>query len=596
MNKKFVTFLLSAAILTGALPLSVYAADSTIAIETTADDVAGFSNIIGGNINWGSSNTILPTDAETPKENNVFLGIKGSYIVDVKNALKRINTIRKEACDEGVKDPRDKSRNLTPSDYVPIQWSSDLEYIARIRAAEASINRDHERLNGRINAFSMESPNGIRSWGEVLAWNGTQTVLQGIEQWYREKERWTENIEGVTGHYTQMIDPDNVYIGLATFVSSDGIYTTAAGEYSSQSAVDYDQNVAGLILDGSSGPAIKNCIQTVEVKKDKIKVGMSDFEHSLAASKNVQADFHLTLYGWKMELLSDVKWSSSNTKVATVNQKGKVTGVHEGTADITAEYEGLKVTKKIRVTGHANLILKDTKEPTCEEKGTKIYTCETCNETVKEEIPARGHKFGSWETIRPADLFSPEKQARVCTVCGKSEQRNFGSKIPGTMKINLSSITLKTKQKTKALKVTGLSKGDSVKSWKSSNTQIVNVTGKINGKCTITAGKKTGKAKIIITLKSGLKRTVTVSVQKNTVKTKKISKVPKTLKLQKKQKVILKPDVFPVTSGEKIRYISSNSKIAAVNAKGQITAKKKGTAVITVKSGAKTVKCKVTVK
>ena len=37
-------------------------------------------------------------------------------------------------------------------------------------------------------------------------------------------------------------------------------------------------------------------------------------------------------------------------------------------------------------------------------------------------------------------------------------------------------------------------------------------------------------------------------------------------------------------------------RIPAYRPKGQITAKKKGTAVITVKSGSKTVKCKVTVK
>ena len=67
----------------------------------------------------------------------MFLGIKGSYITDMQNALNRINAIRKEACDEGIKDPRNESRNLTSSDYVTIKWSSDLDYIARIRAADA---------------------------------------------------------------------------------------------------------------------------------------------------------------------------------------------------------------------------------------------------------------------------------------------------------------------------------------------------------------------------------------------------------------------------------------------------------------------------
>ena len=47
---------------------------------------------------------------------------------------------------------------------------------------------------------------------------------------------------------------------------------------------------------------------------------------------------------------------------------------------------------------------------------------------------------------------------------------------------------------------------------------------------------------------------------------------------------------------QKITYTTSNKKVAVVNAKGKITGKKKGTAVIMVKSGKKSVKCKVTVK
>ena len=52
-----------------------------------------------------------------------------------------------------------------------------------------------------------------------------------------------------------------------------------------------------------------------------------------------------------------------------------------------------------------------------------------------------------------------------------------------------------------------------------------------------------------------------------------------------------------LTKGDSIaKWKSSNNKIATVDKKGKITAKKKGTTIITVKSGKKTVKCKVTVK
>ena len=252
--------------------------------------------------------------------------------------------------------------------------------------------------------------------------------------------------------------------------------------------------------------------------------------------------------------------------------------------------------KTLEATGHAWGQGKVTKEVTCTEIGEKAYTCSNCGKTRTEEIPAAGHKFGSWTTRNQATVDSPEIQVRSCDICKKEEEREVGSKLEKTMTVSVSSFPLKTRQKTKVLKVTGLVKGDSIISWKSDNTKIVKILGKTNGTSTVTAGKKTGKARITITLKSGLKKVITVSVQKNTVKTKKISGVSKNLKLKRKQKVILHPVIAPLTSAQKITYKSNNTKIVTVNSKGQITAKKKGTAVITVKSGNKTTKCKVTVK
>ena len=68
------------------------------------------------------------------------------------------------------------------------------------------------------------------------------------------------------------------------------------------------------------------------------------------------------------------------------------------------------------------------------------------------------------------------------------------------------------------------------------------------------------------------------------------------LKIQKGKKYTLKPVVTPSNATDKITYKTSNSKVASINAKGVITARKKGKTTITVKSGKITVKCKVTVK
>ena len=249
--------------------------------------------------------------------------------------------------------------------------------------------------------------------------------------------------------------------------------------------------------------------------------------------------------------------------------------------------------QEIPALGH-DFVSKVTKKATCTTDGTLTYTCSRCNETKTETIKATGHKWSNWKRTAAATVFKPEVQTRKCSACNKSETRNVGKKLAPKATLNASTVTLKVKQSTSRLKVTGLAKGDSVKSWKSSNSKIFTVRGKSNGTCKIT-GKKRGTAKLQITLASGLKKTVKVKVQTAAVKTSKIT-VSKNVTVQKGKRVTLKPVVTPFTSSQKVTYTSSNKKIATVSSKGVVTGKKKGTVKITVKSGSKSVKVTVKVK
>ena len=238
--------------------------------------------------------------------------------------------------------------------------------------------------------------------------------------------------------------------------------------------------------------------------------------------------------------------------------------------------------QEIPALGH-DFVSKVTKKATCTADGTLTYTCSRCNETKTETIKATGHKWSNWKRTTAATVFKPEVQTR-----------NIGKKLAPKATLNASTVTLKVKQSTSRLKVTGLAKGDSVKSWKSSNSKIFTVRGKSNGTCKIT-GKKRGTAKLQITLASGLKKTVKVKVQTAAVKTSKIT-VSKNVTVRKGKRVTLKPVVTPFTSRQKVTYTSSNKKIATVSSKGVVTGKKKGTVKITVKSGSKSVKVTVKVK
>lgn len=253
-------------------------------------------------------------------------------------------------------------------------------------------------------------------------------------------------------------------------------------------------------------------------------------------------------------------------------------------------------TETIAAAGHSWNSGIITKGATCTVSGVKTYLCTKCKETKTEAIPAAGHSWGAWTVTKAATVFEPASETRTCSICKTAESRTSGSKLSPTMKVNASSITLKTGQSTKALKVTGLADGDYVKSWKSKKTSLVKVSGKSDGTCTIKAQKKTGSTSIVITLASGKTKTIKVKVQKSTVTTTKISGISKKLTLKKGKSVTLAPVLTPITSTQKVTYKTSDKKVVTVNSKGKLTAKKKGKAVITITSGKKSVKCTVTVK
>ena len=144
------------------------------------------------------------------------------------------------------------------------------------------------------------------------------------------------------------------------------------------------------------------------------------------------------------------------------------------------------------------------------------------------------------------------------------------------VKLNKTKLTL-VKGKSYTLKVMGNKK--KIK-WSTSNKKvaIVNSKGKVTGKkagtCTITAKIGSKKYKCKVTVKNPIKLNKTkVTLNKGKTYTLKVSGTKK-----------------------KVTWSSSNKKVATVNSKGKVTAKKKGIVTITAKADGLTVKSKVTVK
>lgn len=237
-----------------------------------------------------------------------------------------------------------------------------------------------------------------------------------------------------------------------------------------------------------------------------------------------------------------------------------------------------------------NYVTITDKEPTCAEPGSAHEECSICHEKKSEvkEIPATGkHSFGAYKTVKAATVLSTGTKERVCTVCHKTETASI-AKLPATIKLSATKLTVDAGKTLASPKVT-FGKGDGIKNWKSSNAAVVAVNAK-TGKMT---AKKAGSAKVTVTLNSGKKATVEVKVQAHTQK---LKANRTSVNLKKGKTFQLKVTVTPKDSVDKVSYKSSNSKVAAVNSKGKIMAKKKGTAVISIVSGKKKISCKVTVK
>ena len=132
--------------------------------KLTAAVLAGAMLVSGGAVSMtvsaASAKPVLNTDVTVPSAGNVLIGMEGTYANDIKAALDLVNQYRREACNNGYPNPVD-GKKLTPSDYVPMQWSAGLEYLARIRAAESSQTIAHTNAPTALTVLPFRRPAAI---------------------------------------------------------------------------------------------------------------------------------------------------------------------------------------------------------------------------------------------------------------------------------------------------------------------------------------------------------------------------------------------------------------------------------------------------
>ena len=288
-----------------------------------------------------------------------------------------------------------------------------------------------------------------------------------------------------------------------------------------------------------------------------------------------------------------VTWTTSNSSVATVSD-GKVTAVSAGTATITAESNNGK-------TAICQVTVKSVPESiTLNKTLATLGVKQTCTLTASVN-PTDCVTEYSW-TSNNVDVATVNSTGKItakkvgtATITVKTSNGKTAAcevtvkKAPDSVTLNKTSVTMGVKQ-TCTLTAT-LSPDDSATycTWTSSDKTIATVT---------SAGKVTAKkvGKVTITVKTSNGKTATCIIT--------VKKAPDSITLNKTETTIkkgqtetLKATLNPTNSATYCSWSSSDKTIATVNSNGVVTAKKKGTATITVKtSNGKVATCTVTVK
>lgn len=296
----------------------------------------------------------------TPSSGNIIVGVEGTnYTSDLQSLLNEINTLRKEACEAGnVPDPRDTSRMLTPSDYVPLKIGKNCQKAAEIRAVEASFNLEHTRPNGKSSSSALKTLYPKATYvGENLAWGYEKRTR--MEGWINEKDAWISTggeWNNSTGHYANLINPSYNYTGISTFnPANDSLqydWECTAGCYSKQ-----DEPLTSL-------PGAQNAtyIQKIEVPISKIvKKSISGADRvilnktaafSLSVDMAFNAKYACTVTD--CPVYGTTTWTSSNPNILTIDANGVATGKKEGSVTITATSGGITATRTLNVTVYKN--------------------------------------------------------------------------------------------------------------------------------------------------------------------------------------------------------------------------------------------------
>ena len=469
---------------------------------------------------------------------------------------------------------------VTGIKYVPVQVKAE-DYADF--AAKYPVVKNGETLVGGF------SENNLKAYSETanvtVNTNGLKTVTKNEDGSFSFSARKTGTESGIQG----------TDLKVATGIKPE--VKTASGSYGEFLRVDLNGNYGGL---GAAMQAVKwdyygngnTVLATYGTKfaADNwmhkmmgIQLGLThSVRCQLPAGTDGTGHWKLTVYALGYQDYT-FEFDATATNIVTPTDPSTI-----DTTALKATLEKVKALNKDDYTEESWKKVEDEATETQEmlkeieaaikNKTTVAFSQAAVDEQVNEHLTAAIN--GLVKKEKPVEpVVTPDVKPTVTP--GKNETKPIATPTPVvkpgiTAKVSQVYVGKKATIKVIKTKVTGKV------TFKSSNKKVATVNSK-----GVIKGKKAGKA--VITVKVGkYTKKLTVKVKKPSFKL-----VKSSVKLKKGKKTTIRVKAAPVS---KVTYKTSNKKVATVNSKGVVTAKKKGTAKITVKCNGITRTFKVTVK
>ena len=300
-----------------------------------------------------------------------------------------------------------------------------------------------------------------------------------------------------------------------------------------------------------------------------------------------------------------VIWSSSNTDVVSVDKDGNVTAIKAGTATITVTTKDGKYKAEAEVTVSADVVNVKSVSLDKTSLDLKVNETGTLKATVKPSDAT--NKGVTWSSSN-SNVASVDNNGKVtakaagtATITVTTKDGNYKA----TCKVTVTSIKVTGVALNKTSLELNVGSGETLTAtvkpsdatnkgvtWSSSDSDVVSVDN--NGKVT---AKKAGTATITVTTKDGnYKAECTVTVTNVNVTGVSLNKTSMSLYIDEEDTLTAIVEPSNATNKD-VTWSSSDSSVASVDENGKVTAKKAGTATITVTTadGSKTATCTVIV-